>query len=243
MHHAAAQHDPLRGNHHDIAAKGLRDIVGLHFPHGGAVSQLLRLSPPAPLDGRTAGQPLQAVGVIGAHAPNHGVVRPAVHEDVSALRVEHPVVGPAVDDNPQTHAGPDGDIDAVRYRPGAAPHRFAQGRSVDVRINAHRNAQSFFKPAQYGVAPPVQLGRGLNGSIVRRAAVQIHRPEASDAHGGQPSSLEEVQKLRHGGFRNAGGNADPLENFSLGGADGAHHFRTSGLQRTKVRHIAITPSI
>ena len=153
------------------------------------------------------------------------------------------MVRPAVDDHAQTDAGTHGDIDAVRHRAGTAPHGLPQCGGVYIRIDAYRDAQRLLKAAENGEASPIQLGGGLDGAVVRGAAVKVNRTKAADADGRQIPPTKKVQKLRHGGFRNAGGNADPLQDFSLRGADGAYHLCAAGLQGAKVRHIAITPSI
>lgn len=59
--------------------------------------------------------------MIGANALGHGVIGPAVDENVAAFGVDHAVVGLAADDDADADAGAYRYIDTIFDRFGAAP--------------------------------------------------------------------------------------------------------------------------
>ena len=158
-------------------------------------------------------------------------------EDVSALRVQHTVVGLAANDDAHAHAGAHGDVDAVFHIPGAAPGSFSQGGGVHIGVKAHGNTQCFFKLRHNGVVLPGQLRGGGDIAVGPASFFQVHRAEAADAQGTDSLAPEEIDHGPHGFRRGAGGDADPLQDIAVFVADGTDHFGSAGLQRAVEFHV------
>ena len=186
VHHAATQNDALRRQTTDQIDRGQRQVVSLQGPRRMVFRQALGGLAPARLQGRAAGQPLQAVAVEGTHAREgigRQVVRQAhvphfgVHQTVQQRAAGHPTAA---------DAGADGQIEEGIQVPGRPPAVLAQGRAVDVGLKADRNIQRPpHRAGQIGVGP-TRLGRGGNKAVGGRSRLQIDRPEGGDAHRCQP---------------------------------------------------------
>ena len=175
--------------------------------------------------------------MIGTDALGHGVIRPAVYKNVTALWVHHAVVRLAIDDDAYTDASAHCNINAVFHRLGAAPNRLTQGSGVDVGVKAHWHTQGFPEAPHHGKVPPLQLGRRHDVAIGRGAPVQIHWPKTTNAHRSYVPLPEKCQNLRHRIFRLPGGKAHSLQNFALRVANCTHHLRATGFQRAKMQHV------
>ena len=233
----AAESEGFSLQDHDVVADGLAQIEGLHVPDLGHIGQLNTLPAPALLQRGTCCQTLQAIVVEGAVAMLQGVMGMAGQQDVTALGMDHAVVGLAVDDDANTDAGANGDVDAVLHVLGAAPGSFAKSGSVDVGVEAHGNSQSLLKLSDNGIVVPGQLGGRGDITISRRIAVQVHRAKAANAQGADALIAEERDHFRHGFRRCAGGDTYALNNVAVFVTDGADHLGAAGFQGAKKFHI------
>ncbi len=233
----AADHDPLgRGRVDDVAQPGGQ--VGRLQPQRLAqcvAGQFFGRGPPA---GAHRPEPLPAVTVEGAGA-GEGVARDPGHREVAHLGVDQPADHSAADHRAAADPGADGEVDVGVQALRRAPAALAEGRAVDVGVDAHRHSGGRDRT---GDVHPGPAGFGGGGEVAEpgMARAQFEGTEGGDADRVQRTGLggrllEEGDGPGQGGARFAGREPDLGLDPVGGRADQADELGPARLDRPEAR--------
>ena len=99
-----------------------------------------------------------ALGVIGTHAIQQGIILMAGNQHMSPLRVHQAMNKLPFAKQTAADAGANGQIQTVEQTFGGAQGAFRQRRRVDIGVYSAGNTQSTLQFFQQGITLPGQLG-------------------------------------------------------------------------------------
>ena len=166
----------------------------------------------------SADQALDAVAVKRAGSGER-VARRAAQAEVAEFGVERTVDRAAVDDDPATDPGADGQIDQARTALPRTPAVFGERGGVDVGIDGDRTGDGAGQHLAHPRTAPAGLGGGQDAAIVGCGGIEPDRAEAGDAQPGEAIAQrmpgQPVCQRAQGLFGVGCGDPMPLDYFAV----------------------------
>ena len=141
----------------------------------------------------------------------------------------------SIHDGAAADARAHGQVNKVGKILGRSPARFAQGGGIHIGIESNRHAERVAHGSgEIVILPTCLRGRG-DVPKGERSAVQINRPERSDADRLQFAPGFAAQKLNRLGQRGVGHGGGKLNRLQIvrSGSHAANEFCSASLDRTK----------
>jgi len=236
LQHAAAEHDAFHRRHECDGRSELTEIAADDAVGHVLLGQGREIGLPATLDGNAARDALETVAVKRADAREREVARVATHEDVAHLGMHTAAQCLAVDRNAGADTGPDSDVRDAAAALAGTELGLGKGGCVHVGVELDGAVGDGLQRGDQVRVRPAGFRRREHASPVRRAAIQLNRPERSDAEAADPAVLElhrveELEDFGEGFGGLAGGDAAFLDNLVDAVPDGAEELAPACFDR------------